>query len=153
VKGVESMKRNIYAVVAILISVLIALNVAACRTKGRYDDLKEYLRDLIAANEEYLQAVERAGNVNEMVKAINEMTEKSADLAKRAENIKKQYPNLTEISKNPPPELKGEYARLNALAERLLGITGKIMKYMMDPAVMEATQKMAEESRKTGVFQ
>ena len=147
------MKRTIYAVVAILISVLIALNVAACKKKGRYDDLKEYLEDLIAANEEYLQAVERAGSATEMVKAINEMTDKSADLAKRAEKIKKQYPNLTEISKNPPPELKGEYARLNALAERLLGITGKMMKYMMDPVVMEATQKMAEQSRKTGVFQ
>lgn len=147
------MKRNICAAVAILICALIALNVSACRKKGRYDDLKQYLGDLIATNEEYLQSIERADNVNEMVKAINEMTEKSADLAKRAEKIKKQYPNLTEISKNPPPELKGEYARLNALAERLLGITGKIMKYMMDPAVMEATQKMAEESRKTGVFQ
>jgi hypothetical protein len=133
---------KIYAIF-ILITALIGLN---CKPAGKYADFKEYLDDSIKAEEEYISALERANSAKEVADAITALGNKMEKLAPRADILKKKYPDLRITDKKKlPAELKEEFERIDSMSQRLLTVSMKMMKYMMDSDVMKANQELAKK--------
>jgi len=59
---------------------------------------------------------------------------------------------MGKIRKDAPAEIKDELERLEQVAQKLLTVSMKTMKYMMDPEVMKASQEMAKKVGQTGVM-
>jgi ribonucleotide reductase alpha subunit len=140
---------------------IIALSVASvfmlisfgCKPSGKYGELKEYMNDVIKANEEYITSLEKAGSAKDVAEAITELGNKMEKLTKKGEEIEKKFPELKSMDKkNPPKELKEEFEKLEQMAQKLLTVSMKMMKYMMDPEVMKASQEMAKKMGKSGVI-
>lgn len=126
---------------------------AGCRGKdGKYADIKAHMAEVIAANESYVNSLEKAANAKDVAQAINELSGKMEVLTRRQEELEKTYPELKTIDRNNPPvDLKEQYERLNALGERKITASIKIMKYMIDPEVMKASQELARKTGKTNI--
>ncbi len=141
------MKHSILAAGAILF----AIAAAGCTKAGKYDELKSYMNEVITANEEYVTSLEKARNAKEVAEAITALGNRMGELNERSREIEKKYPELKsdEIKKNPPKELREEFARLEKMAQRLLTASMKMMKYMDDPAVMKASREMDMKMRRS----
>src|SRR3990172_11905244 len=142
------MLRKIY----ILITAAVALISFGCKPAGKYADLKEYLNETIKAEEGYMSELEKANSAKEVAAAITEWGNKMEKLAPSAEWLMKKYPELKTMDrKNPPPELREEFERIDKLSQKLLTVSMKMMKYMMDSEVMKATQEMAKKAGKSSL--
>ncbi len=130
---------------------LFAIAAAGCTKAGKYDELKSYMHEVITVNEEYVTSLEKARNAKEVAEAITALGNKMGALNERSREIEKKYPELKsdEMKKNPPKELREEFARLEKTAQRLLTASMKMMKYMDDPAVMKASREMDMKMRRS----
>lgn len=139
-------------VMAISIASIFAIISLGCKPSGKYGELKEYMNDVINANEEYISDLEKSNSAKEVAEAITDLGNKMEKLTKRGDEIEKKYPELkTMDKKNPPQELKQEFDKLEQMTQRLLTVSMKMMKYMMDPEVMKASQEMAKKMGKSNV--
>ncbi len=131
----------------IAIFVLIFVTVGfSCRPAGKYADFKEYLNDLIKAQEDYISALERANSAKEVADAITALSDRMDKLAPRFNTLKKKYPDINIADKTKrPAELSEEFERIDGMGQRLLTVTMKMMKYMMDPDVMKANQELSRK--------
>lgn len=137
---------------AITIASVFALISLGCKPAGKYGDLKEYMNDVIKANEAYISSLEKSNSAKEVAEAITDLGNKMEKLSKKGEEIEKKYPELkTMDKKNPPKELKEEFEKFEQMAQKLLTVSMKMMKYMMDPEVMKASQEMAKKMGKSNV--
>jgi hypothetical protein len=127
-----------------------AITFFGCKKKGEYADLKEYLSDVIKINEEYVTALEKANNAKDVAEALTDMGNKMEKIAKEGETLKTKYPDMNKVRKDPA--LKDDFEKLSQVAQRLLTVSMKTMKYMMDPEVMKASQEMAKKMGGSNVF-
>lgn len=140
-------------IMTLTIAAVFALAGFGCKPAGKYGDLKEYMNDVINVNEDYIKALEKSSSAKEVAEAITELGDKMESLAKKGREIEKKYPELkTWDKKNPPSELKEEFEKLDQMGQKLLTVSMKMMKYMMDPEVMKASQEMAKKMGKPGVM-
>jgi predicted nuclease with TOPRIM domain len=129
--------------ISITVIALIGFN---CKPAGKYADLKEHFKDTIKINEEYISALEKANSPKEVAEAITELGNKMSKIQPRAEIYNKKYPELKNLEKNnPPSELKEELETIEQVSQKLITVSMKAMKYMMDPEVTKATQEMAKK--------
>jgi len=139
-------------VMAISIAFIFAIISVGCKQSGKYGELKEYMNDVIDANEEYISDLDKSNSAKDVAEAITDLGNKMEKLAKRGEEIEKKYPELkTMDKKNPPKELKEEFDKMEQMTQKLLTVSMKMMKYMMDPEVMKASQEMAKKMGKSSV--
>jgi hypothetical protein len=131
---------------------IIAIAFSGCNKGGEYADLKEYLSDVIKINEEYVSSLEKANSAKDVAEALTEMGNKMEKIAKDGEAIKKKYADMSKIRKDPPAQIKDELEKLEQVAQRLLTVSMKTMKYMMDPEVMKASQEMAKKMGGSNIF-
>lgn len=139
-------------ILMITVASMVAAGTFGCKPAGKYADLKDYLNESIKANEDYIAALEKANSPKEVAEAITELGNKTEKLGSRTEELSRKYPELKSMGKTPPAELKDEFERLEKMTQRLLNVSMKMMKYMMDPEVMKATQEMARKSSRSSVF-
>jgi Tfp pilus assembly protein PilP len=143
------MTKKIVAITILSIFTVISIG---CKQSGKYGDLKEYMNDVIKTNEKYISDLDKANSAKDVAEAITNLGDKMEKLSKRGEEIEKQYPELkTMDKKNPPKELKEEFDKLEQMTQKLLTVSMKMMKYMMDPEVMKASQEMAKKMGKSSV--
>ena len=136
------MIKKITAVALAFVFVLVSFG---CKPSGKYGDLKEYLNDFIEVNQEYISALEKANSAKEVAEAITELGNDMEKLSKKGKEIEKKYPDLKSIKKNPPVELKEEFEKLDQMTQKFLTVSMKMMKYMMDPEVMKASQELTKK--------
>lgn len=140
-------------IMVVTCSVLLALAGFGCKASGKYADYKDYMSDIIAANEDYISALEKSNSPKEVAEAITELGNKMEKITEAGESLQKKHPEMKAIDrKNPPVELKEEFERFDQMTQRLLTVSMKKMKYMMDPEVMKASQEMAKKVGKSGIF-
>lgn len=140
-----------YSILAAAAAFLFALAAAGCTKAGKYDELKEYMHEVITVNEEYVTSLEKAQSAREVADAITTLGNRMGALNERSREIEKKYPELKsdQMKKNPPKELREEFARLEKMAQRLLTASMKMMKYIDDPAVMKASREMERKMRRS----
>ena len=131
---------------------IVAVAFLGCKKSGEYADLKEYLNEVIKINEEYVSSLEKANSAKDVAEALTDMGNKMEKIAKDGEAIKKKYSDMGKIRKDAPAEIKDELERLEQVAQKLLTVSMKTMKYMMDPEVMKASQEMAKKIGGRDIF-
>jgi len=140
-------------IMVITIASVFAIISLGCKQSGKYGDLKEYMNDVRKAYEGYISDLEKSNSAKDVAEAITDFGDKMEKLVKRGEEIEKKYPELKTMDrKNPPKELKEEFEKQDQMTQRLLTVSMKMMKYMMDPEVMKASQEMAKKMGKSGVI-
>lgn len=124
---------------------LLAL-VAACGS-GKYGDANELFKDQAKVTEDYVNGLENAKDAEAVAATIDKYTEGMKDLIPRINAFQEKYPELKDLGKNAkvPEELKDVSERLNAASAKLQAATMNMMKYMMDPKVQQAMQRMGQE--------
>ncbi|MBN2080075.1 MAG: hypothetical protein JW838_13995 [Spirochaetes bacterium] len=139
-----------YSILAAAVAFFFAIAASGCKQAGKYDELKEYMHDVITANEEYVTSLEKAQSAREVADAITALGNRMGALNKRSREIEKKYPELKSdaMKKEPPKELREEFARMEKMAQRLLAASMKMMKYIDDPAVIKASREMESKLRR-----
>jgi hypothetical protein len=134
-------------IVAITIAFIFTVISIGCKPSGKYADLKGYMNDVTKIQEDYISALDKSNTAKEVAEAITDCGNKMEKLSKKSEELLKKYPDFKEMGKNPPKELKEEFEKRDQMMQKLLTVSMKTMKYMMDPEVMKASQ---ESTKKMG---
>lgn len=117
----------------------VSLGLAACGS-GKYGDVKAVMDAQARVMENYIDALARARNTQDVVAAIHDFTRKMKELIPDIKKTLKKYPELSERL-NPPEELKAQTAQMRELSARLQATTMKTMPYMQDAEVQAAMQE------------
>lgn len=119
--------------------------------KEKYTDLKVYLNKVIEMQENSIVVFEKVKSAQDAAAAIESYGKKMVKVAKEGKEIEKKYPHIQlQNKKTQPVELKPEIDKLEKIYKELTSAQKSLMKYMTDPAVVEAMKNLSEELKSTG---
>lgn len=120
--------------------------IGACGS-DKYGDANELFKDQAKVTEDYVNGLESATDADSVAATINTYTDGMKDLIPRIKAFHEKYPQLKNLADNVqvPEELKEATERLNAAGAKVQAATMNMMKYMMDPKVQQAMQRMGKE--------
>ncbi len=116
-----------------------AMAVSACG--GKYDDAIEVNTEFGDAAVAYIDALDNADNAKAAVDAVNDFAAAMEKLGPRMKEITEKYPELNDPA-NHPDELKESSERVEGLGMKIGAAIMKSMKYMGDPGMMAAQQRL-----------
>ncbi len=116
-------------------------------SKSKYDDFVEVNTEYINAMDTYTNDLDQAKNADDMAKAIDQFAEKMDKLVPRMKALRDKYPEWSDETK-VPEELKPLAEKAEEVARRLPQSFMRTMKYMQDPKVAAAMQRMQESMAK-----
>jgi hypothetical protein len=126
-----------------LAAVLLVGGALACGGGGKYAQAKKLINKQIDIMVNYADAMEKAGNAQDVAAALNAYAAASAELAPEMKKFQEQYPELKNQAE-PPVELKPEMEKMQQVMGRIMSASMKAAQYMQDPAVQEAQKKLGE---------
>jgi hypothetical protein len=121
--------------------VLIGFIVVLVGCGSKYSDLVKVDTEYLNATDEYVTGMGKASSAKEMAKVINRYADKMEKLAPRLKEIRKKYPELKN-NKTVPEELKPIVKKAEALQQKMAAGYLNMKKYMMDPDVQAAQQRL-----------
>lgn len=111
---------------------------------GKYSELASVLDDMIKAQEEYIDDLNKVNNAAEAAKAIDNFANKMVAITPKMKDIEKKYPEL-KTQKEPPKELRGYLEKLSEVGGKLGKVSAeKMAQYATDPDVQKAAQRLAK---------
>jgi len=111
-------------------------------TGSKYSDLVEVNTKFVSAMEDYIAATGKATSAKDMAKAVNDYADKVEKLAPQIKETRGKYPELM-TSGEVPEELKAVEKKAQKLGEQVAASYMNMMKYMMDPDVQKAHQRLS----------
>jgi cell fate (sporulation/competence/biofilm development) regulator YlbF (YheA/YmcA/DUF963 family) len=133
-----------------IFSVAMLLILAACGG-DKYADARDIMKDHAQVMEAYITGLENAANAADCAAAIDAYSAGMEDLIPRLKAFREKYPELMkEGDSETPAEVEKEAERLEELSARMPAATMNMMKYMTDPQVQEAMQRMSQAMEKMG---
>ena len=126
-----------------LVVVLMIAGGVACGGGGKYASAKSLIGKQISIINSYVDAMEKAGNAQDVVAALNAYTADMKDLIPAMKKFQEQFPEMKD-QKEPPAELKPEMDKMQEVMGRMMTASMKAAQYMQDPAVQEAQKKLGE---------
>jgi hypothetical protein len=123
--------------------VLLVGGAVACGGGGKYAAAKSLMDKQINIMSNYADAMEKAGNAQEVAAALTAYANDSKDLIPEMKKLQEQFPDLKNQSE-PPADLKPEMEKMKEVAGRIMSASMKAAQYMADPVVQEAQKKLAE---------
>jgi Tfp pilus assembly protein PilP len=81
--------------------------------KKKYNDIREFIDEVVATQREFLSSMEKSANADEAVAAINNFGDKLIRLSEKSVVIKKRHPEIDTWGNQPPDELKKDLAKLD----------------------------------------
>ena len=133
-----------------IFSVAMFLILAACGG-DKYADARDIMKDHAQVMEAYITGLENAANAADCAAAIDAYSAGMEDLIPRLKAFREKYPKLMkEGGGETPPEVEKEAERLEELSARMPAATMNMMKYMTDPQVQAAMQRMSQAMEKMG---
>jgi hypothetical protein len=131
-----------------IFSVAMFLILAAC-CGDKYADARDIMKDHAQVMEAYITGLENAANAADCAAAIDAYSAGMEDLIPRLKAFREKYPELMkEDGGETPPEVEKEAERLEELSARMPAATMNMMKYMTDPQVQAAMQRMSQAMEK-----
>jgi len=120
--------------------------------KDKYAEARDILAEHADVMEAYITGLENAANAGDCAATIDAYTAGMEKLIPRLKKFQETYPELAKGSAGDetPPEVKKEAERLQALGSRMPAATMNMMKYMGDPQVQAAMERMTRTMQKMG---
>ena len=136
----------------IAVAVLFSLPLLTACGKDKYADARDILAEHADVMEVYITGLNNAANAGDCAAAIDAYTAGMEKLIPRLKAFQEKYPDLAKGGGDDqtPPEVAKEAARLKALGGRMPGATMNMMKYVSDPQVQAAMQRMTQTLQKMG---
>lgn len=131
------MKRLMTVAVCVLALVL----VTGCG--GKYSDVEKINEEYVGIVEGYIADLDKADDADEVVKAMNSFTDDLEVLWPKMRELADKYPEL-ENEEDLPEELKESQDRAEEVGAKMATSFMKIMKYMDNPDVMAAQERMGK---------
>lgn len=117
--------------------------------KKRYSEINDALTELISMQEKYTNAIQNAKTADDVAKAINDYADSFLQLRPKIESFEGKYPELKE-AKEPPEELKENFAKLEQSAMKLTMVSQSISKeHITAPVVKQAIDRLVKISKRT----
>jgi len=136
----------------LLVTMLLMLLVLNACGDDKYADARDIMADHAQVMEAYIDGLESAANAAQCAATIDTYTAGMEKLIPRLKAFQEKYPELaTENGGDPAPaEVEAETKRLEELSARMPAATMNMMKYMADPQVQAAMQRMSTAMEKMG---
>ncbi len=110
---------------------------------GKYSDVEKANEEYVQIIEDYIAALDKADDSKSVVKAMNNFSDDLEELWPKMQELAEKYPEL-DNEDNLPDELKESQVRAEEVGAKMAGSFMKIMKYMEDPEVMAAQERMGK---------
>ena len=123
--------------------VLMIAGAVACGGGGKYAPMKDLIGKQIEMMNSYADAMEKAGNAQDVATALNAYAAEQTKLLPAMKKLQEQFPEMKNQAE-PPAELKPEMDKMKAIMGRIMSASMKAAQYMSDPVVQEAQRKLAE---------
>jgi DNA polymerase II large subunit len=139
---------------AVFTAVLV-VSLVACGSGGKYGDVKDFIKEMIAAQDSYISSVEKAKSPDDIVKAIENFGERFIALADTSVELKKKYPDIDKWDNNPPAELKADFEKVEKSSEKMekIFMNENVRQHMMDPKVLQAFMDLGKKLEATKFFE
>ncbi|MCP3876275.1 MAG: hypothetical protein GY699_24420 [Desulfobacteraceae bacterium] len=111
--------------------------------QDKYDDVVEINNEFIKVTQGYMDGLNKAESGKDVAKAMNKYADEFKKLAPKMKEIQKKYPDLM-TAKDLPEKVTKSQAQSTQIGMDLAGSFMKVMKYMTDPEVVSAQQRMGE---------
>lgn len=134
------------------LGILLVLSILVACGGDKYADARDIMAEHAQVMEAYIAGLESAANAEECAATIDAYTAGMEKLIPRLKAFQEKYPELVnENNADPAPaEVEAETKRLEALSARMPAATMNMMKYMADPQVQAAMQRMTQAMQKMG---
>jgi len=141
-------------IVTVFTAVLIA-SLVACGSGGKYGDVKDFIKEMLATQDEYISSVEKAKSPDDIVKAIDKFGVRFIALADTSIELKKKYPDIDKWDNSPPAELKAEFEKVQMSSEKMekVFMNDNVRQHMMDPKVLQAFMDLGKKLEATKFFE
>jgi len=110
---------------------------------GKYAEIGPTVDKFIAANEDFVAALEKSGSADDVAAALNAVADKMTELAPKMKAIAEKFPEF-KTQGEPPAELKPLNDRIMAVMGKMMGAMSKAAPYMSDPRVQAAQEKYGQ---------
>ncbi len=94
------------------ILILSMIAASSCSSRKKYSDIREFINEVAATQDEFLSQIDKAVNPDDLVSAIDTFGTKLVKLSEKSREIKKSYPEIDKWINNPPAELKNDLEKL-----------------------------------------
>jgi vacuolar-type H+-ATPase catalytic subunit A/Vma1 len=115
----------------------------ACGKADKFSSARSLINKQIDIMNNYADAMEKAGNAQDVAAALNAYAAGSKDLIPAMKKVQEQFPEMM-TQAEPPAELKPEMDKMKAIMGRIMSASMKAAQYMSDPVVQEAQKKLGE---------
>jgi len=88
------------------------ISAVSCSGKKKYSDIREFINEVVATQEEFLALLEKSTKADDAVTAVDVFGNKLVKLSEKSLLIKKSYPDIDKWVENPPAELKEDLEKL-----------------------------------------
>ena len=135
-----------------VVAILLVLSILAACGGDKYADARDIMAEHAQVMEAYITGLESATDAAQCAATIDAYTAGMEKLIPRLKAFQEKYPELVnENNGDPAPaEVEAETKRLEELSTRMPAATMNMMKYMADPQVQAAMQRMTQAMEKMG---
>ena len=135
----------------LLVSMLMILLVLTACGGDKYADARDIMAEHAQVMEAYITGLENAGNAEECAATIDAYTAGMEKLIPRLKAFQEKYPELANENNGDPAPAEVEADTMPmAPVVYMPAATMNMMKYMMDPQVQAAMQRMSQAMEKMG---
>lgn len=112
---------------------------------GKYDDAIALTENMFKVMEDLTTGLETAKDENEVAGAFDKFTESFKKMLPKMVEMNKKYPELKDMQKNPPEELKPLAEKSKAVSQKFMGAMMSVMgKYGESQVVKDAMMRMQQ---------
>lgn len=140
----------------IQVLILAALMTAAVSCGGgKYKDIKGFINEVVAAQDEFLSKIESSVNAGDAVSAVQIFGDRLVKLSEKSKEIKKKYPEIDQWAENPPADLKEDLAKLDNTGNRFEQVFFKenVKRIIKDKQVQTAFVELNKKMESVKFFQ
>jgi len=95
------------------ILILSVISAVSCSGHKKYSDIREFINEVVATEDEFLSMIDKSSNADDVVTAVDTFGSKLIKLSENSREIKKKYPEIDKWVDDPPAELKLDLAKLD----------------------------------------
>ena len=136
----------------LLVSTLLILLVLTACGGDKYADARDIMAEHAQVMEAYITGLESAADAAQCAATIDAYTAGMEKMIPRLKTFREKYPEMAKGDDGgaTPAEVEAEAKRLEELSARMPAATMNMMKFMSDPQVQAAMQRMTQAMQKMG---
>ncbi len=150
----EKIVNRIIREIQICILVILMTSAVSCGGE-KYKDIKEFISEVVAAQDEFLSHIESSVQAEDAVSAVQIFGDRLVKLSEKSREIKKKYPDIDQWAESPPADLKEDLAKLDNTGSKFEQVFFKenVKRLIKDKKVQTAFIELSRKMESVKFFQ